>query len=71
MRSPDFNFERINGASKACGPLYSWAVSQVAYATILERVAPLRAELRDLAANRESMAERVRAAASPCALCLL
>lgn len=25
----EFNYERVNNASKACGPLCSWVVSQV------------------------------------------
>jgi dynein heavy chain 1 len=52
----DFTFERINGASKACGPLYKWVVSQLQYAAILERVEPLRAEAVTLAAEREQVA---------------
>ena len=29
LSNEDFNFERVNNASKACGPLCAWVVSQV------------------------------------------
>ncbi|KAI8873838.1 hypothetical protein GQ42DRAFT_152391 [Ramicandelaber brevisporus] len=45
---PDFNFEKVFRASKACGPLVSWAIAQVNYSEILESVGPLRQEVEDL-----------------------
>lgn len=42
---PNFNFETVNRASKACGPLLQWVDAQVAYSSILERVGPLREEV--------------------------
>ncbi|KAJ2368973.1 dynein heavy chain, partial [Coemansia sp. RSA 2610] len=45
---PEFNFESVSRASKACGPLVKWVVAQVEYAEILERVGPLRAEVARL-----------------------
>jgi len=41
---PDL-YERANNASKACGPLVLWVQSQVNYATVLEKIEPLRQEL--------------------------
>ncbi|KAI1945117.1 dynein heavy chain [Ophidiomyces ophidiicola] len=43
-----FTFERVNHASKACGPLVQWVEAQVNYSEILDRVGPLREEVGDL-----------------------
>lgn len=45
---PNYNFETVNRASKACGPLVQWVQAQVAYSSILERVGPLREEVGTL-----------------------
>lgn len=45
---PNFNFETVNRASKACGPLLQWVEAQVTYSSILERVGPLREEVYTL-----------------------
>ncbi|KNC52645.1 cytoplasmic dynein [Thecamonas trahens ATCC 50062] len=58
LSNPEFNFESINKASKACGPLCKWALAQLAYADILHRVEPLRAELRALEADAAAMAAK-------------
>ena len=42
---PNYNFESMNHASKACGPLVQWAEAQVSYSEILDRVGPLRDEV--------------------------
>ncbi|KAF2083456.1 hypothetical protein K490DRAFT_51603 [Saccharata proteae CBS 121410] len=44
----DFTFEKVNRASKACGPLVQWVEAQVNYASISERVEPMRKEQQDL-----------------------
>nr|POE72457.1 dynein heavy chain, cytoplasmic [Quercus suber] len=41
----DFTFEKVNRASKACGPLVQWVHAQVNYSEILDRVGPLREEV--------------------------
>ena len=41
----DLDYASVDRASKACGPLYQWAESQITYATILRRVKPLRDEV--------------------------
>lgn len=56
---PNFNFETVNRASKACGPLLQWVEAQVAYSSILERVGPLREEVYRL----EQEAEKTKAQA--------
>lgn len=56
----EYSYDIINHASKACGPLARWVMAQVHYADILERVAPLRAEMRSV----EEQAEQTRAEAA-------
>ncbi|GAA6030036.1 hypothetical protein JCM8097_009225 [Rhodosporidiobolus ruineniae] len=48
LARPSFNFETVNRASKACGPLCQWVMAQVNYSSILERVGPLRDEVQAL-----------------------
>ena len=48
LRQDDFTFERVNRASKACGPLVQWVAAQVNYSDILDRVGPLREEVGQL-----------------------
>lgn len=44
----DYNYEAINRASKACGPLLQWVIAQLRYSTILDRIGPLREEVAHL-----------------------
>ncbi|KAK2746366.1 hypothetical protein FQN57_003248 [Myotisia sp. PD_48] len=44
----EFTFERVNRASRACGPLVQWVEAQVNYSSILDRVGPLRDEVQQL-----------------------
>jgi dynein heavy chain 1, cytosolic len=48
LSNPEFTFEKVNRASKACGPLVQWAEAQVNYSDILDRVGPLREEVEQL-----------------------
>jgi dynein heavy chain 1 len=48
LSRPSFNFENVNRASKACGPLVKWVIAQVSFSEILDRVGPLRNEVRAL-----------------------
>lgn len=48
LTKDDFTFERVNRASKACGPLVQWVEAQVNYSSILDRVGPLRDEVDQL-----------------------
>ncbi|KAJ3101821.1 hypothetical protein HDU97_001047 [Phlyctochytrium planicorne] len=54
LNNPAFNFEAVNRASKACGPLVQWVTAQVRYAEILERIGPLRQEVRELEGSAEA-----------------
>lgn len=31
LSNPDYNFEKVNRASMACGPMVKWAIAQVRY----------------------------------------
>ena len=48
LSKEDFTYERVNRASKACGPLVQWVEAQVNYSSILDRVGPLREEANQL-----------------------
>ncbi|RWS31185.1 Dynein heavy chain: cytoplasmic-like protein [Leptotrombidium deliense] len=48
LDNPDYNFEKVNRASLACGPLVKWAIAQLNYADMLKRIEPLRNELKSL-----------------------
>ncbi|GME34113.1 ATPase AAA+ type core [Neofusicoccum parvum] len=48
LSKDEFTFEKVNRASKACGPLVQWVEAQVNYAEILDRVGPLREEVGQL-----------------------
>lgn len=51
----DLSYEKVDNASKACGPLYQWAESQIKYATILRKVKPLRDEVVQLQEKSETL----------------
>lgn len=48
LSDPKFNFDTVNRASKACGPLVKWVTAQMAYSEILDKVKPLREEVEQL-----------------------
>ena len=45
MSTRDFTYEAAYRSSRACGPLYMWVKSQLAYASIIQRVKPLNDEM--------------------------
>uniref|UniRef100_A0A915D8F2 Dynein heavy chain n=1 Tax=Ditylenchus dipsaci TaxID=166011 RepID=A0A915D8F2_9BILA len=47
-KNPDWDFEKVNRASLACGPLVKWMKAQLAYSRILSKVDPLRRQLQSL-----------------------
>ncbi|TXT09077.1 hypothetical protein VHUM_02551 [Vanrija humicola] len=59
IHKPAFNYETVNRASRACGPLVQWVIAQVRYSEILDKVAPLREEVASL----ERQAEETKAQA--------
>ena len=44
LSKDEFTYEKVNRASKACGPLVQWVEAQVNFSAILDRVGPLREE---------------------------
>ena len=46
LNHSDYTFKKMNKASVACGPLVKWAIAQVSYAEMLQKVDPLRKELQ-------------------------
>ncbi|KAK0388532.1 hypothetical protein NLU13_4775 [Sarocladium strictum] len=48
LSNPEFTFDKVNRASRACGPLVQWVTAQVNYSDILDRVGPLRDEVNQL-----------------------
>ena len=48
LNNPELDSVSVDRASKACGPLYMWAQSQIAYSTILRKIKPLRDEVEAL-----------------------
>lgn len=46
--NPDISVEKVMRSSKACGPLYQWAESQIKYSTIYNSIQPLREEVAQL-----------------------
>lgn len=59
LTKPNFNFENVNRASKACGPLVKWVIAQVGFSEILDKVGPLREEV--LALEDEAIETQQRA----------
>jgi dynein heavy chain 1 len=53
LSNPGFTFEKVNHASKACGPLVQWVIAQVRYSEILDKVGPLREEVGQLEADAQ------------------
>uniref|UniRef100_A0A183BLW5 Dynein heavy chain, cytoplasmic n=2 Tax=Globodera pallida TaxID=36090 RepID=A0A183BLW5_GLOPA len=51
--NPDWEFEKVNRASLACGPMVKWAKAQLSYAKMLNKVEPLNSELLRLVKDAE------------------
>ncbi|KAI0639011.1 dynein heavy chain [Trametes polyzona] len=56
LSRPSYNFETVQRASKACGPLVKWVIAQVRFSEILDKVEPLRNEVQSL----EDQAEQTK-----------
>jgi dynein heavy chain 1 len=57
---PAFNFETVNRASRACGPLVQWVIAQVRFSEILDKVAPLRQEVASLEQQAETTKQQAQ-----------
>ncbi|CCI40158.1 unnamed protein product [Albugo candida] len=63
VEKPDeFDYEKVNRASKACGPLFKWVVSQLHFTEILHRIQPLRNEVQSLVDRSATLREQFQAA---------
>ncbi|KAI0063221.1 dynein heavy chain protein 1 [Artomyces pyxidatus] len=60
LSRPSFNFETVQRASRACGPLVKWVLAQVRFSEILDKVEPLRNEVESL----ETQAEQTKTQAA-------
>ena len=58
LSRPSFNFENVQRASKACGPLVKWVLAQVRFSEILDKVEPLRNEVQSLETQAETTKKR-------------
>lgn len=54
LSRPSYNFETVQRASKACGPLVKWVIAQVRFSEILDKVEPLRNEVQSLEEQAET-----------------
>ncbi|KAH9486661.1 Cytoplasmic dynein 1 heavy chain 1 [Psilocybe cubensis] len=54
LSRPSYNFETVQRASRACGPLVKWALAQVRFSEILDKVEPLRNEVQSLETQAET-----------------
>jgi hypothetical protein len=54
IKNPDYTYEKVNRASAACGPLVKWCLAQLEYANMLNKVEPLRNELKRLENEAEA-----------------
>jgi len=55
LSNPEMDYAKVDRASKACGPLYQWAQSQISYCAILRKIKPLRDEVEKLQEASESL----------------
>jgi dynein heavy chain 1 len=53
--NPDMDYNLVDRASKACGPLWQWAESQVKYSVILRKIKPLREEVESLQTQSQGL----------------
>ncbi len=60
LSRPSFNFETVQRASKACGPLVKWAIAQVRFSEILDKVEPLRNEVQSLEDQAEATKQQAQ-----------
>ncbi|KAF9498186.1 dynein heavy chain protein 1 [Pleurotus eryngii] len=61
LSRPSFNFETVQRASRACGPLVKWVIAQVRFSEILDKVEPLRNEVQSLETQAETTKKQAAA----------
>lgn len=60
ISNPAFNYEAVNRASRACGPLVQWVIAQVRFSEILDKVEPLRQEVASLEQQADHTKQQAR-----------
>ncbi len=55
LPAPDFQYDVVYNASKACGPLVKWVASTINFSRIKNSVAPLEAELKAVAEKQNEL----------------
>lgn len=61
LSRPSYNFENVQRASRACGPLVKWVLAQVRFSEILDKVEPLRNEVHSLEEQAETTKKQAHA----------
>lgn len=57
--NPDLTVEAVMRSSRACGPLFQWAESQIKYSSVYNRIQPLRDEVEQLEGEARSVKEKL------------
>ncbi len=57
LSDPNFNFDKVNRSSQACGPLVQWLVAQMKYSEILDNIQPLKEEIAGLEAAKNKLSD--------------
>ncbi|KAL3939676.1 MAG: hypothetical protein SGBAC_005637 [Bacillariaceae sp.] len=60
--NPELTTQTVMRSSKACGPLYMWAESQIKYSTVYNRIQPLRDEVEQLENDSKVVKEKLETA---------
>eukprot|EP00934_Nitzschia_sp_Nitz4_P009291 Nitzschia sp. Nitz4//scaffold6_size259037//29898//42524//NITZ4_001045-RA/size259037-augustus-gene-0.315-mRNA-1//-1//CDS//3329556806//9281//frame0 len=55
----DLSVESVTRSSRACGPLYQWAESQIRYSNVYNRIQPLRDEVEQLENAAKDVKEKL------------
>jgi len=61
ISKPYYNFDTVQRASRACGPLVKWVLAQVRFSEILDKVEPLRNEVQSLETQAETTKKQAQA----------
>lgn len=57
--NPTLTTEAVTRSSRACGPLFQWAESQIRYSTVYTRIQPLREEVEQLETDAKTVKEKL------------
>ena len=60
LSKPQYNYELVDRASKACGLLVKWVEAQVNYSTILDSVGPLRKKVNNLEQKSQELQAKLK-----------